>query len=364
MKSLSRRNMLGALGSTGLGGQVWAQSGGCRDGFGQPKCPLPMAQALTPIKPVFAPTGWKTLGLESFTIDVADYRKEAAFYAALLGWTLREDDGKSAVMDIGDIGSCIFRKAPAGSFNAGGARAAIRNFGWVIDQWDAKAVEAALKSRGMTPVADNKGAFQSFWVADPDGWPLQICNAHGLYAARKKAATAKPLAPPFAPTSWKTVWFDHFSYRGNNYKRSASFYANLLGWEGAFDEGTQVEMMAGDAGDVICRGPNPFLAQQPPAEAATIDHVSYGIAPWDVEKVREALEARGLHAATDTATATAHIGPDNQKVNDDIYQAAYQSYHTDTPAGFSLQISWVTRDKRLVGANADKPKALRKYPVP
>jgi hypothetical protein len=113
---------------------------------------------------------------------------------------------------------------------------------------------------------------------------------------------------------------------------------------------------------VICRGPNPFLAQQPPPEAATIDHVSYGIAPWDVEKVRAALEARGLHAATDTATA--HIGPDNQKVNDDIYQAAYQSYHTDTPAGFSLQISWVTRDKRLVGANADKPKALRKYPVP
>jgi hypothetical protein len=32
------------------------------------------------------------------------------------------------------------------------------------------------------------------------------------------------------------------------------------------------------------------------------------------------------------------------------------------PSGFSLQISWVTSDKRLVGANADKPMALRKYP--
>src|ERR1700712_5744492 len=176
MKTLSRRKMLGALGAAGIGGPAWAQSGGCRDGYGQPKCPLPLAEATKAIPEIFAPTGWKTLGLESFTIDVVDYKREAAFYAALLGWTLREDDGRRAVMDIGDIGSCIFRAAPAESFGASGPRAAIRNFGWVIDQWDAKAVAAALQKRGMTPVTDNKGAFQSFWVKDPDGWPLQICN--------------------------------------------------------------------------------------------------------------------------------------------------------------------------------------------
>lgn len=360
--TLSRRKILGGLGAAGLSGNAWAQSGGCRDGYGQPKCPLTMPEATKAIPELFAPTGWKALGLEQVTMDVVDYRKEAAFYAALLGWTLREDDGKQAVMDIGDIGSCIFRAAPAESFGTSAQRAAIRSFGWVIDKWDAKAVAAALQQRGMTPVADNKGAFQSFWVKDPDGWPLQICNDKGLFDARRKAPTAKPLALPFAPTGWKTVWFDHFSYRGNNYKRSTSFYANLLGWERAFDEGTQVEMLAGDVGDVLVRGANPFLPKQPPAEAPTIDHISYGIAPWDVENVRAALEARGLHAATDTATA--HIGPDNKSVPDDIYQAAYQSYHTDTPAGFALQISWVTRDKRLVGAMADKPRALRKYPVP
>ena len=62
--------------------------------------------------------------------------------------------------------------------------------------------------------------------------------------------------------------------------------------------------MAGDVGDVICRGANPFLPGPALAPGgAAIDHVSYGIAPWDVEKVREALEARGLTAKTDTATA-------------------------------------------------------------
>ncbi len=328
-----------------------------------------MAQATAPIPEVFESTGWKTVALESFTIDVVDYKKEAAFYAALLGWTLREDDGKRAIMDIGDVGSCIFRAAAPDSFGPGanGAappRAVIRNFSWVIDKWDAQSVAAELRKRGMTPVAENRGAFESFWVKDPDGWDLQICNNKGLAAARKKPATARLAGPaPFAPTGWKTVWFDHFSYRGGNYKRSASFYANLLGWERAFDEGTQIEMMAGNVGDVICRGDNPFApAQVKEPGAATIDHVSYGIAPWDVERVREALESRGLHARADTATA--HIGPDNKLVADDIYQAAYQSYQIDTPNGFSLQISWVSRDKRLVGANADKPQALRKYPAP
>jgi len=125
---------------------------------------------------------------------------------------------------------------------------------------------------------------------------------------------------------------------------------------------TQIELMAGDIGDVICRGGNRLIPEQVSGpDKAELDHISYGIAPWDVEQVRAALESRGLSVRADTATA--HIGPDNKSVPDDIYQAAYQSYQTLTPNGFPVQISWVTRDRRLVGAMADKPQALRKYPA-
>jgi hypothetical protein len=275
-------------------------------------------------------------------------------------------------MDIGApqnsiLGSCILRDAPPASFGPGAAgqpspRAAIRGFAWVIDKWETRAVEAELRRRGMTPVAEHRGAFQSFRVKDRDGWDLQICNDKGLFAARSRPATARPLPAPFAPTGWQTVWFDHFSFRGRDYKRNASFYANLLGWGRPFDEGTQIELMAGDVGDVLCRGGNAFIPDQIAAPVRPeIDHISYGIAPWDVEQVRAALEARGLSARADTATA--HIGPDGRNVPDDIYQAAYQSYQTLTPAGFPVQISWVTRDRRLVGAMADKPQALRRYPA-
>ena len=84
--------------------------------------------------------------------------------------------------------------------------------------------------------------------------------------------------------------------------------------------------------------------------------------PWDIEGVRTALESRGLKAQIDTSSA--HLGADNKITQDDIYQAAFQSYHTETPNGFNLQISWNTIDKRLARPTRSSPKALRKYQTP
>ena len=128
------------------------------------------------------------------------------------------------------------------------------------------------------------------------------------------------------------------------------------------NEGTQNEVMIGDIGDAIIRGGNPNDPNfKRPARRASIDHISFGISPWDVDGVRAELEKRRLPVSVDTSSA--HPGPNGKMVNDDIHQAAFQSYHTDTPNGFNLQISWNTIDKRLALANAVKPGALRKYPA-
>ncbi len=398
---ISRRRLLRALGVTAAGApfaaalrsSLFAQ-GGCRDGYGQAqgRCVMSMEVATAPIKPVFEPTGWKTVALENIVFDVEDYKKEAAFYIALMGWKLRNDDGKQAIMDLGNWGSVIFRQAapgtmppptapsaaPAGGDAAGArggrggrggggggapARAVVKGFGFVIDKWDAKTVEAELKKRGMTPVADNDGkGFESFRVKDPDGWDLQICNGGGLAKARKTAPTAKLSEKlPFEPTGWNTVWLDHLSFGVTNYKRSVSFYTNLLGWNGSYDEGTQNEVMIGEVGDAIIRGGNPNdpnFGQAGGRTGPSIDHISFGISPWDVDGVREQLERRELSVSVDTSSA--HLGPDGKYVSDDIHQAAFQSYHTRTPNGYNLQISWNTHDKRLALANAVKPKALIK----
>src|SRR5262244_4031339 len=116
--TLSRRQLLRALGVATVGAPLSAfAQGRCMLTFGSPACNT------SDITPIFEPTGWKTTSLEHLTFRVADYRKEAAFYIALMGWTLRSDDGKQAILDLGNWGSVIFRQAPAESFGAGRAAA-------------------------------------------------------------------------------------------------------------------------------------------------------------------------------------------------------------------------------------------------
>jgi catechol 2,3-dioxygenase-like lactoylglutathione lyase family enzyme len=365
-QTISRRELLRTAAIAAVGVPLGAAlgQGRCMRRFGTPGCDT------TAIAPVFEKTGWKTTALDSLTMVVTDYRGEAAFYNALMGWTLRSDDGKQAMMDMGDRGTIILRGAEPGTFSdsggraAGGGRAAshavVESFAFAIDPWDARKVEAELRRRGLSPVADNSGPFESFHIKDPDGFPLQISNGKH---DRRAATSAKLNVPlPFASTGWKTVWLDHLSFSVTNYKQSASFYINLLGWTPTYDEGSQNECMIGDVGDIIIRGGNPLDPQfgrgggrgggrgdstassAPNARRARIDHISFGISPWDTDKVKEELEKRGLRARVDTSTG------------DEIHVAAFKSYHTTTPNGYDLQISAVTHDARLTLPNAVRPK--------
>src|SRR5437762_3939469 len=106
----SRRDLLRAVAcaaGAGTARSAFAQ-GRCMRTFGIPACNT------TAIAAVFAPTGWKTTSLEHVTFRVADYRKEAAFYIALMGWTLRSDDGKR--------GAARHRRLGVGDLQAGPGR--------------------------------------------------------------------------------------------------------------------------------------------------------------------------------------------------------------------------------------------------
>jgi catechol 2,3-dioxygenase-like lactoylglutathione lyase family enzyme len=323
----------------------------------------------TPAKAPFAPTGWTTVALDHFSMQTVDYKKEAAYYATLMNWKIRSDDGKQAVLDIGDIGTVIIRggyvappppppRVPTAADSAagrtgrggGGGRgqrtpveAVWDSFSWQITPWNAKTVEAELKKRGLNPVADNDGkGYESFHVKDPDGFDVQISN--GGYAKARKASPAKAALPapaPFEPTSWKTVWLDHISFGVTNYKESVAWYQALLGWKPTGDEGSQNETwMCDDCGNIIIRGPNPMNPARPmPAvRRASMGHISFGIDPFDYARVKADLDNRGLTGREDTGTS--------MKIDDPA--ALYKSYHTTTPQGFDLQISNATKANRTV----------------
>jgi catechol 2,3-dioxygenase-like lactoylglutathione lyase family enzyme len=360
---ITRRRLLQALGvavamrpALALG---QGQCGGAR--AGTPECDT------TPARLPFEPTGWKTVLLDHFSVHVADYKKEAAYYAALMNWTIRSDDGKEAMLDIGDWGGLLIRggyepppaptppPAPAtppagGAAPGGGGRgggrgprlAVFDSFCWGIEPWDARKVEAELKRRGLNPVAENRGRdFQSFRVKDADGFNLQISNGNRRNRRQGPANAKASAPPPFDATTWKTVWLDHISFETTNYKEQVAFYTALLGWQPGNDEGSQNSCRIGDIGGIIIRrgggggrGAGAGAAGTPPARRAAIGHISFGIEGFDPDQVRAELEKRGLNARVDTGGAG------------DIHESRYKSYHTTTPNGFDLQISNTTSANR------------------
>ena len=328
--------------------------GRCIRAYGTPACNTDS------IKAVFARTGWHTTALDHITFRVAEPEKEAAFYVALMGWRVQTHDEKRVIMDVGDWGTVIFRKVPADSFaapaetgargNGRAVRAVVEGFGFAIEPWNAKVVERELRNRGLTPIADNDGSgFESFHVKDLDGFDLQISNRRRFGIVPNKSPQRPPATTdaPFEPTGWQTVWLDHLSFGVANYKASASFYTNLLGWGPTYDEGSQNELMIGDVGDIIVRGGNPLdpeFGQRPARAAGRIDHISFGISPWDTDGVKAELEKRGLNVTIDTSDGA------------EIHVAQYKSYHTTTPNGYNLQISYSTHDTRLNLALAVNPR--------
>src|SRR6478672_11008965 len=260
---ISRRRLLQSLSiaAVALPGASFAQQGGS----GRPPAP----RDTTPLVPPFEATGWSTVWLDHLSYRCVDYRKAAAFYATLMGWQMRSDDGKQAVLDIGEnSGGIIIRGGlaappPAAITDAGlgvtrpKVQAVFDGFAWGIEPWDTDAVKAALEKRGLHPVADHQGAdYKAFRVKDPDGFDVAITN--GAKALRRKTpANGKLPAPaPFEPTGWDTLYLDHISFEVPDYRRSAAFYQALLGWDirGGGGGGGQVSVQIGDVGGAIIRG--------------------------------------------------------------------------------------------------------------
>ncbi|OLC50799.1 MAG: hypothetical protein AUH43_04045 [Acidobacteria bacterium 13_1_40CM_65_14] len=170
----------------------------------------------------------------------------------------------------------------------------------------------------------------------------------GAAAVAQTAAQNKtPIPQAFEPAPWKTVWLDHISYAVSDYRRSTAFYRDLMGWEIRNDNGTsQCTLKIGDIGGIIIRNRRDPAANTQPAASAqpagngqsgqparppitgVINHISWGVQPWDTDKVKAELEKRGL------------------KPRPDMVGDNFKSWHVTDPDGWDLQISNQTKDSR------------------
>ena len=156
----------------------------------------------------------------------------------------------------------------------------------------------------------------------------QLIKSLAMVASVAAPATTLAQTMP-AKAPWKTVHLDHISYSVTDYKRSVAFYSSLMGWEVANDNGTnQATLKIGEVGEIIIRNarrpdgaPAPAAQANRPPITGVINHISYGIAPWDTEGVKAELEKRGLAPR-----------PDNVGEN-------FKSWHVLDPDRWDLQIS-------------------------
>ena len=159
-----------------------------------------------------------------------------------------------------------------------------------------------------------------------------------LLAQGAQKASTIPAPKDAAP--WKTVWLDHISYAVSDYRRSAAFYRDLMGWEIKNDEGQrQATLKIGDVGEIIIRNNRQAATEgtagngggQPrPPVTGVINHISWGVSPWDTDKVKAELERRGLNPRPDM------VGTD------------FKSFHVLDPDGWDLQISNQTKERHGV----------------
>lgn len=177
-------------------------------------------------------------------------------------------------------------------------------------------------------------------------------------ASQGQRASAAPIPQAFEPAPWKTVWLDHISYAVSDYRKSTAFYRDLMGWTVRNDNGTsQATLDINGIGGIIIRNRRaPAEGQsaagaanaQPAAAASTsqpasggqrgqgsrppitgvINHVSWGVQPWDTDRVKVELEKRGLAPRPDM------VGEN------------FKSFHVTDPDGWDLQISNQTKDSK------------------
>ena len=158
-------------------------------------------------------------------------------------------------------------------------------------------------------------------------------------SALAQSAAASPAAvAPAAP--WKTVWLDHLSYQVSDYKRSVDFYTGLMGWtvNPGSDTGRQAALDINGIGGIIIRNGGAAGRDGPPRLPITgvINHISWGIEPWDTESVRSELTKRDLNPRVDTGSA------------EDIATSKFKSFHVRDPDGWDLQISNQTREQHAL----------------
>jgi catechol 2,3-dioxygenase-like lactoylglutathione lyase family enzyme len=241
---------------------------------------LAFVTAAAGLRALGAPKSLRGTAINHVSYQSADYKKTRDFYVDLLGFQVSDEDDNQLYLWAGDAlisaKNMPMAKAPF-----------IDHFGLTVEPWDLNSVESALNERGLAVRVSRNDPHdaqgKSVFTRDPNGYNLQL---------GAKDLEIKP-APVVSRAPLKAVGLNHIVCRCPDYKRTRTFYAELLGAPVSNDDGEQAYLWFGDA----------FILLRNSAEgsAPRIDHAAWTLADWDADRVLAELKRHGLDARPDAA---------------------------------------------------------------
>src|SRR5262245_2644246 len=241
---------------------------------------LALAAAAAAVPSAEAAGGFKAIWLNHYTYVAPDLKKTRDWYHEVFGMQVGHEEAKLSHMWYGDKGDTlmIVRQAESGETSP-----RIEKFGFTIDGFDKKAVEAELKRRGLTPKSDTD---KGFWFTDPEG------NEIGVFA---KDFVKRPSASNEKPFLWKAVSANHIVVTTSDYKKLGVWYKDLLSLKETSDAGRDVYQWFGPSSVWI-----PTAVREggkTSAQLKSLDHVAYTITNYDSDKVADELRRRKMIGA-------------------------------------------------------------------
>jgi catechol 2,3-dioxygenase-like lactoylglutathione lyase family enzyme len=117
------------------------------------------------LQAVAQPTGFKAVSINHVTLKVPDLHKTSQFYQEFFGMPMRQ---QSATVHILGVGSSFFGVEQA----APGQKTSVDHYDFGISGFNADAVRAKLKERGLS--YDTSNSQESFKFHDADGFQVQV----------------------------------------------------------------------------------------------------------------------------------------------------------------------------------------------
>src|SRR4029079_5953523 len=194
------------------------------------------AAAAAGIQPVWevaaaaSSTALNATWVNQYTYVAPRLKKTRDWYHEVFDMQIGHQEPKLTHMWYGDRGDTlmIIRQAEAGE-----QAPRIHKFGFTVDYWDSKAVEAELKRHGLQPKSDTK---KGFWFNDPEG------NEIGVFA---RDYAERPAPSSQKPALWRAVSANHIVALSPDYKKLASWYRDLVNLRQTTDAGRDVYLWFG-----------------------------------------------------------------------------------------------------------------------